>query len=346
VFGLVGWSLARAWFPAHDPHLSPAGAWGCALAATGLFFASVLLHEMSHALVARCRGLEVTSVTLFLFGGVAALAREPEDRRTELTMAAAGPLASLILAALFRGLAAIDALGSAAMSVFHYVAVANLAVALFNLVPAFPLDGGRLLRSLLWSRRGKAEATRIAARGGILFSYVLMAFGAMAMLSGALVTGLWYTLIGSFLRMASAESQAQVRAEQMLAGLHVRDVMDGDVEALPADASLTEAVAGHFLRSGHEAYPVLRGDTVVCLLRLGDVLRHAPPVRESTSVQGAMAPIDDWLVAGPDEPLGEALTRMIRSGIGRLLVIDHGHLVGLLTATAVLRLLRVRAALA
>lgn len=346
LFGLLAWTLATGYFPALDPRLPKLSYWTQGLAASLLLFASILLHELGHAAVALRSGLETRSVTLFVFGGVAELSRDPEDGRTEFRVALAGPLVSLALAVGFGLLSVAPALGPAARAVARYLALINVSVALFNLVPAFPLDGGRLLRGLLWNAMGKARATRAAAAAGGVFAFFLMASGVLALLGGAGIVGMWYLALGFFLREASGGAYGQARLEEALRGVRVRDVMLTRVETLPAGISLAEAAQAHFLRTGYGSYPVVRGEAVVGLLCLRDVLRVPQARREATSVQAAMRRLGPAIAVAPDQPLGAALSKMASGDAPRQLVIEDGRLVGLLTMSSVLRQLRVREELA
>jgi len=180
IFFLVAWTLATGYFPERHPDLSRTAYWARGLVTSLLFFVSILLHELGHSIVALRSGIAIRSITLFIFGGVARLEKDPPDGRTELRMAAAGPAVSLVLAGLFLGAGMLARPGGTVWAVAHYLALINVVVAVFNLVPAFPLDGGRLLRGALWKSMGKARATRVAARAGTLFAYFLMASGVLS----------------------------------------------------------------------------------------------------------------------------------------------------------------------
>src|SRR6185503_19566989 len=297
---------------------------------------------LGHAAVAVRHGIPIRSITLFIFGGVARLARDPQDGRTELKIAAAGPLVSLLLAAVFYGVWRLDALGEHGRGVAEYLAFINLLVALFNLVPAFPLDGGRLLRGVLWRAAGKGRATRTAARAGTVFAYVLIGWGAWWLVRGEGLSGMWYVLIGWFLREASVGAYRDVRLDEALAGVTVADAMLREFATLPAGLSLAEAARDHFLRTGYGGYPVLRADHVIGLLTLRDVLKRSPVDRETTSVQAAMTPLTPAIVAAPEDSLLKAAGQMAEAGTGRLLVMEGGRLTGLLTLQSVLRQVRVR----
>ena len=335
VFALIAWTLATDYFPDHYPELAVTSYWARGLTASLLFFASILLHELGHSLVALRSGIAIESITLFIFGGVARLASEPRDGRTEFRIAAAGPLVSILLAALFAAVA--SSVGGASGAVARYLAMVNVIVAVFNLVPAFPLDGGRLLRGVLWRPLGKLRATRLAAGAGTFFAYFLILSGAINLLRGAAVTGIWHVLLGWFLKEAAVSAYRQVRLDDALEGLVVADVMIREVLTIPADLPLSEAVREHFGRTGFGAYPVVRGGSVVGLLCLRDVLRQPHEERQVTSVQAAMVPLTEDLTAQADEPVTETIGRLGASAAGRLIVMENGRMVGLVTLRAVLR---------
>ena len=342
IFGLIAWTLSTGYFPAQSPDLPASSYWAKGLVASLLFFVSILLHELGHAFVARRQGLRTLSITLFVFGGVAQLEKDPKDGRAEFWMAAAGPVASLALAGLFYTLANLPLVGASAAAVARYLALINLMLALFNLVPAFPMDGGRLLRGALWGPLGKARATRIASGAGTLFAFLLISAGVFSLLRGDSLGGLWYILIGWFIKDASLSSYHQVRLDEALRGVTVRDAMVEAVATIPGSGSVAEAAREYFMRTGFGSYPVTRGEAVVGLLCLKDVLRLSAEEREATSVQGAMRPLTDALVTDPDVPLPEAIARMAQAGTARLLVMHGERLAGLLTMNGVIRRLKVR----
>ena len=342
IFGLIAWTLSTGYFPAQSPDLPASSYWAKGLVASLLFFVSILLHELGHAVVALRQGLRTRSITLFVFGGVAQLEKDPKDGRTEFWMAAAGPVASLALAGLFYALASLPFLGPSVAAVAKYLALINLMLALFNLVPAFPMDGGRLLRGALWGPLGKARATRIASGAGTLFAFLLIFAGVFSLLRGDSLGGLWYILIGWFIKDASLSSYQQVRLDEALRGVTVRDAMVQAVATIPGSGSVAEAAREYFMRTGYGSYPVTRGEAVVGLLCLKDILRLSAEEREATSVQGAMRPLTDALVTDPDVPLPEVISRMAQSGTARLLVMHGEQLVGLLTMNGVIRRLKVR----
>ena len=337
VFGLVTWTLAGSYFPAQDPGLTAAGAWLRAVVAALLLFVSVLVHEGAHALVARRRGLEVRAVTLFLFGGVAQIDKDASDGRTELRMALAGPAASLLLAIMFGGVARWPALRPPAGDVAWALGAINLGLALFNLLPAFPLDGGHVLRGLLWRRLGRLRATSIAVETGSVFAVGLMACGAAGFLLGAPLLGAWNALLGWFLLDAAGAAYRQLRLHDATCGLTVADAMTRRVITVPAFFPVEEALRTYLLPTALGTYPVVRDGAVVGLLRLPDVLRLPASERRSRSVQSLMRPVPESWTVSPQLPLGEALERMSETGQRRLMVVEGGRLAGLLTLSAALR---------
>lgn len=342
VFALIAWTLATGYFPEREPNLPVTSYWARGLVASLLFFVSILIHELGHAVVALRSGLTIHSITLFIFGGVARLESEPRDGRTELRMAAAGPAVSLALAVLFYGAGLLPLIGAGMRSVLRYLAFINVVVAAFNLIPGFPLDGGRLLRGALWGRLGRVRATQAAATVGTLFAYLLIVTGALTLLGGQAVAGMWHILIGWFLKDAALSAYREVRLDETLAGVTVGDAMVREVATIPGEISVSDAAREYFMRTGYGAYPVVRGQAVVGLLTLRDVLKMPAEERDNTSVQGAMIPLRDDLVAAPGDPVGEALARLAGSTIGRLLVMEDGRLLGVLSARGVLRQLKLR----
>jgi len=346
VFGLITWTLAAGYFPAQHPDLPAASYWAKALVASLLFFLSILLHELSHAVVALRHGIGIRSITLFIFGGVAEMEKDPPDGATEFKIAVVGPLASLALAGFFWLASRLAFLGAAGQAVAGYLALINLVLAVFNLVPAFPLDGGRILRGYLWRGGDKLRATRVAAGAGTFFAFFLIVSGVFRLLGGEAVGGMWQILIGWFLKEAAGGAWRGARLDETLQGLTVADVMVDGPETLPAHVSVADAARDHFARTGYGGYPVVRGDEPVGLLCLRDVLRTPPEERDTVSVQAVMTPLGREIVISPGTPLRTAVSRLAEQGRGRLLVMEGGRLVGFLTLNTVMRHVRVREQLA
>jgi Zn-dependent protease/predicted transcriptional regulator len=346
IFALILWSLAAGYFPHAYPGYGTGEYWLIGLAATLLFFASILAHELAHAVVGNRRGQEVRRITLFIFGGMAHLSREPDSPRDELVIAAVGPLTSVALAGVFwLGARWAGGAGAAPLWVaaFDYLAAINLALAVFNLLPGFPLDGGRLLRAVLWLRwRDLQAATARAADWGAGIGLGLIALGIFEVFGGVLVGGLWLVLIGMFLRGAAHTSYQSTVVEQALGQVPVRDLMIRDPVTVPAEATISQAVEEHFLRHGFASFPVRRNGEVEGLISLQQIKDCPPAERGRRTIHELMRPAQPAIEVPASAPAAEALRRMAEAGSGRLLVVEGGHVVGLITRAAIMGFVHVR----
>ncbi len=349
IFALILWSLSEGYFPALYPGHRLIAYWVVGLAATLMFFGSVLIHELCHAAVGNLKGEKIDRITLFIFGGMAHMGGEPQSASDEIVIAGVGPLASLALALLFWLLYKAAAMVPAASlwtAVFRYLGAINLALALFNLLPGFPLDGGRLFRAILWKRSGDMEqATARAADWGAALAWGMMIFGAIEIFGGALIGGLWLIFIGLFLRSAAIGEYRGTIVSHLLHNILVGDIMTRDPVALPADISVAEAVDGFFLRYGYGGFPVIAEGRPIGTLSLSDVRNCPPENRAATKVSEVMRPIDAAIEISPQASAMDAVHKMNATNSGRLLVIGDGKLEGLLTRTAVTRFMQVRAQL-
>jgi Zn-dependent protease/CBS domain-containing protein len=339
IFVLVLWSLAAGYFPAAQPGYGAGAYFAIGVVATLLFFASVVVHELAHAAVAnRHEAGAVRRITLFVFGGMAHLGREPRDARTELGIAAVGPATSLALAGLFWVLATWLPVPPLLGAMLRYLAFINAALAVFNLLPGFPLDGGRILRAVLWMRSGDLRASTVrAANWGSGVAFGLMALGVLQIFAGALVGGLWLMFIGMFLRGAAQTSQHAVIVEQALAGARVRDLMIDHPVAAPPDMTVREAIEELFLRHGFGGFPVGEDGELIGIVSLRHVGACPLAERDTRRVHDVMLPAGPAVEVAADAPLGDALRRMAAADIGRLLVVDGGRIVGMITRTGVTR---------
>ncbi len=342
---LIAWSLATGFFPAWYPAVDPALYWRMGVAGAVGLMASILLHELGHALVARHFDIPISRIVLFIFGGVAEMDEEPRNGRSELLMALAGPAVSFTLAIIFtQAGAALDAAGFAAPAALAgYLALANGLLGLFNLIPAFPLDGGRVLRAALWWWHGDLHrATRFATTVGGGFGILLIVLGVFRAVDGDLVGGLWWGLIGLFLRAAATQSYSQLMIHEALAGIPVSRVMTGDPITVPPDRTVREFVEDYLYRYHHELFPVVV-----------DGLPHG----WVGTRQVRQVPREDWdrlRVGDIAERLSnrncidaradaaKALALMARTSNSRLLVIRNGRLVGVLALADLLHLLALR----
>jgi Zn-dependent protease/CBS domain-containing protein len=348
IFVLVTISVAQDMLPAS---WSDTKQLVVAMIAALLFFVCVLLHELAHSLVARQLGMRVSSITLFLLGGVSNLTEEPKRAGAEFLMAIVGPLTSFVLAGLAYGVGRFGSsvLGAGAMStvalVTDYLTTINIGVGIFNLVPGFPLDGGRVLRSIIWALRGdRTAATRIASRGGEVIAALLGVVGGVLLLSGD-PFGLWYFVIAYFLFSMARGSFEQERVEGLAQGIRVRQLMSTDFRATQPTALLEEFVSDLVLPFNLRAVPVLSAGSLQGVLTIADL--HKVPAGDWPTIRvgQVMTPARDVPTAQPDEPLLSALERF-GPGDTLLPVIDSGAVIGILELDAVRGYLRTRETLA
>lgn len=336
IFFLILWTLSLGFFPATYPGLAPGAHMAMGLAATLLFFASLLGHELSHSLVARSRGIPIEGITLFIFGGMAHTRMEAEDPRDEFFIAGVGPLSSLVLAGLFLAVAALGrGLGwpVPVTGVAQYLGVINVALAVFNLLPGFPLDGGRLFRAIAWKATGDlTKATRWATTGGKALGYALMLVGIIEffLLPGGL-GGLWLVFIGWFVRTAADASFRQHLLRTTLEGVRVWELMTRDPLTVAGDVTLAEFADRFILDGRHRAYPVTEQGRPVGVISL-DHLRSVPREEWSArTVASAMSPVDEDARVPPDAKVTDVLDRLGRAPGGRILVTQDGELKGIIT---------------
>jgi Zn-dependent protease/predicted transcriptional regulator len=346
VFLLVCWSLSAGYFPHEYPGYGWAQYLVVGVVATLLFFASVVTHELAHSLVANRLGQPVRRITLFIFGGMAHLSRQPSNASAEIQISAVGPLTSLALGALFWVCTRI-AVGSGLpllwAAVFKYLAFVNVALALFNLLPGFPLDGGRVLRGLLWRRSGNLRAaTARAADWGAGIAFGLMALGLVEILGGALIGGLWLIFIGMFLRGAARAGYHGVVVEQALGGATVRDLMVSDPVIVPGDRTVSQAIEEHFLRHGFGGFPVGEPGQIEGLVSLAQI-KHCPAdQRAHRQVREVMRPADAAVTIAATASVSDALRQMVTADSARLLVTDGGRVIGLITLSGLTRFIQLK----
>jgi Zn-dependent protease/CBS domain-containing protein len=350
IFILITWSLAGAYFPQRYPHWQPALWWTVGLTTTLLFFTSVVVHEVAHSLVARSRGLPTGDITLFIFGGAAQITEEPRSAGTEFLMAIAGPLTSLVLSALFGILALITRQVSEPIAALStYLAGINAMLSAFNLLPGFPLDGGRVFRAVLWAiRRDFRWATRWATLAGQGLAYIFITLGLWQVFRGNWTNGLWIAFIGWFLDNAAQTSYRQVALQSLLAGHTVREVMTRECHPLSPALTLEQLVHEHMLTTGRRCYPIMIEGQIGQIQGLLTIhgVKQIPRQRwTTTTAQQAMIPLDKLKTISPDEGLWSALQQMTEEGVNQLPVMEAGRLLGMLARDNVLTFLRTRAEL-
>jgi len=346
IFVLVLWSLSAGYFPEVHPGYPTSEYWIVGIVGTFLFFASIVIHELSHAIVGNSLGQPVKRISLFIFGGMAHLGHEPTDANAELKIAAAGPLTSFVLGVFFFWIPTLLGFRHGHpmwASVFDYLGFINIALGLFNLLPGFPLDGGRILRAAVWARTGDfRRATARAADWGRGIAWGLIALGALEIFAGALVGGLWLIFIALFLKGAASSSYQGIIMEQVLGGARVRDLMVRDPEVIDAGTTVAAAVNEHFAHHGYTGFPVVEDGRPVGMLAIAQIRDCPAAERAAKRVAEVMKPINQALEIGPDATLAQALRQMSEAETGRLLVIENGRLIGLITRSAIAHFIMVR----
>lgn len=349
IFALMTFSLATLWFPQTVSGQPVALYWITAVVAVLLLFASVLAHELAHSIVAKSRGMPVKSITLFIFGGVSNIEREPQSPGAEFQMAFVGPLTSLIIGGVSLGLALILAnitgVPPLLTSLVGYLGWINLALGVFNLIPGFPMDGGRVLRSMIWKATGSLQrATQWAANIGQGIAYLMMLVGVWLFFAGFPLDGLWVGFIGLFLLYAAQSEINQMRLESSVAGVKVGDVMTATPVVSPY-LSAQQFVDEHLLRTGQRAMPVVddvEGGRLLGIVTLRDVRRLPREQWATTPIGQIMTPLAQLKTVDASQPLAEALPLITQAGVNQLPVVRDGRLVGILGLEAIIERMQVR----
>ncbi|KPJ60630.1 MAG: hypothetical protein AMS15_06330 [Planctomycetes bacterium DG_23] len=342
VFVLLAFML-MGYFTDRIPDLNKREALVMGVAAAGLLFASVLFHELCHSLVARTHGIEMRGITLFFFGGMAEMAEEPKTPWAEATMALAGPLSSLGLSAFFFLLLAKTSPGALVSAILKYVASINLILALFNLAPGFPLDGGRILRAVLWSARGDLHsATLTASRAGKAVAVTLMACGFIITLVLRVAGGIWFMFMGFVLFQMATAGYRSLVLRSALQEATVGEFMSMPTVAAEPDISLDTLINEYLLPRGLEALPVVEHGVLVGIVSVEGVKKVPRSQWYATRVRGVMNNAIKRLVVEAQENLERAWVKMERSGVSHLPVAQNGRLVGLISRRAIMEFLKVR----
>ncbi len=348
VFGLLTWSLAESFFPQAyrqltGTSLEPTTRWLLGATASLLLFASVLVHELAHSFMARARGLDARSITLFIFGGVSNLSGESKNPSTEFWVAIVGPLASIAIGGVIFVASGIVA-SPELQVLLGYLWFINLLLAGFNLVPGFPLDGGRVLRSIAWKiTNSLRRATEIAAGAGQLIGFALIIWGIATMFGGQnLFGGLWIAAIGWFLQTAATSSLQQVILETRLRNVRVGSVVRRDDTGVSPNTSIAELVDRYLLPRNRRAAAVVTDGRPIGIVTLSDIKEVPPEARPTVTVSEVMGGRDGLLTARPDETLSEAIERLTEGDLEQLPVVEGDRLVGMLTRADVMRQLQLR----
>ncbi len=333
VLTLITWTFANGYYALEFPELG-AGRWILGFITAMLLFVSILMHEFSHALVASRGGLPIRKITLFMFGGVAQMDRESDDPVLEFKMAAAGPLMSLMLAVVFFLLSLVLEQVEFVPVIFRFLAYINVMVLLFNLVPGFPLDGGRILRSAIWYKTGDVRrATKISSRIGTVFATFLMILGLFVfVVDGNLIHGLWLVFIGFFLRQAAQSGYLMVAFKETLGHMRVADIMRTGVITVDTSLTLSSLVDDYFLKYHYGSFPVLENGALAGLVSLKDVKQIERDLWRETTVGDVIDRKIGEFTLHPSDPAETLLRLIMRKGHGRIPVVDeHGGLVGIVT---------------
>jgi Zn-dependent protease/predicted transcriptional regulator len=339
-------------FYAVNPNWGPGVIWTTAIITSLLFFTSLLLHELSHATVARSHGLPVRSITLFALGGVAQIEKEAKNAKTEFWMAIVGPITSIVIGAVCLTLAwslgwsPIKEPRTPPMAVLQWLGYINIALAFFNMIPGFPLDGGRVLRAIVWWITGDpARSTRIAATVGQVVAFGFIFWGIVRFFGGRNFGGLWLTLIGWFLLEAARSSYTQVEVAESLRGLRVSDVMTRDWPVIDGRMNLQTFVDEHLLKTGQRCFVVEENGNVTGMLTPHEVKTVARSEWQSSTVSDVTRPLKSLHTVSPQTSVAKALEMMGREDVNQLPVVKDGHLEGIVSRGHILRLLQTRAEL-
>ncbi|MFN0073323.1 MAG: site-2 protease family protein [Chloroflexota bacterium] len=345
-FGLISWSLAESYLPSIYARWSTSQYWFTGVVGALSLFISVLIHELSHSVVAKARGFEVHSIILFIFGGVSNIKGEARNPRDEFSISVVGPLTSFLLAGLFWAIrqVGVDSMLPQGVAVLDYLVMANILLGAFNLIPGFPLDGGRVLRSIVWAITGNGQtAVKVAAASGQVVGFLFMAFGIWQVFGGNLVGGVWIAFIGWFLTNAAETSAAQSLQQRRLEGLRVGDLMDHHIHVVPSGMFLADLVSEAILVHDARAFPVVDDEALVGLITLTDVRRVDRGQWAVTSVAQAMTPRLRLRTVQAGENMSHAFELLSSSDLNQVPVLDaSGRLVGLLSRANVLAALQIR----
>jgi Zn-dependent protease/predicted transcriptional regulator len=364
---LISWNLSTVFGQSH-PDWTTGKRWGIAIIAALLFFASVLAHELAHSLVAKARGVPVRGITLFMFGGVSNIQREPDSPQAEFLMAILGPITSLVIGGLLVWIASLsagplrvaiaqptEAIGrlNPLSTLLLWLGSVNVILGIFNLIPGFPLDGGRVLRSILWAVTGSLlRATRWASWVGQGIAW-LMILGGISMTFGARIpffgtgftNGLWLAFIGWFLQSASAQSYQRVVVQDILEGVPVARMMRSNPPTCSADCSVSRLVHEHIMKTDDQSFPVLEDGRFVGLVTLEDVRAVSRDAWDTTIVREIMTPVAQLVVVTPDEDAAEALNKLTQRDVRQLPVVRDGALAGLLRRRDIIKWLQLESQL-
>ena len=340
IFILVVFMLATYYFPENYENITTVSAWLLSIFAALLFFLSILLHEFAHAVTAQKREVEITEIVLFIFGGLARMKREPDRARDEFFIAGAGPMCSILIGILFLGLAYVaePAITEGLYGVFWYIGYINIVLAAFNLLPGFPLDGGRMMRAAIWHYSGNLrKSTKIVSNMGQFFAFFLIFVGAVVIFGGAIIAGIFWIFIGMFLLQSAKSGYYMVAMREGLSGIPVRKVMTVDPATVHPDVSLRNLVDEYFFKNRFSCFPVVKRDEVLGLIEINQVKSVDRENWESTKVSDIMTPVEKTGTVSPETDAYDVLMHLIDSANGRMIVLEDGKLVGVVSRKDIMK---------
>lgn len=344
IFGLLTYSLAVDFFPSFYGDWTTTQYWIISVIASLLLFGSVVAHELGHSFVAMARGIPVKSITLFIFGGVASLSQDTQDARTEFQVAIAGPAVSFLIALVSVGLTYfLQGINSQAAGVFLYLAWANGLLVAFNLIPGFPLDGGRVFRSIVWGiTHDMNRSTNIAGTVGVIIGYLFIILGVFVIFSGALISGIWFIAIGWFLQNAAEQSRQQVRVQETFQDVTIAMLMQRNPPAVSPETSIDTLVETHILGQNTRGVPVVRDGVLVGIITLSDIKTVPRTEWDQYRVLDRMTPRERLITVSPETSLDVALQAMSEKDIHQIPVVYGDMLVGLLTRNDIIHFIQLR----
>jgi Zn-dependent protease/predicted transcriptional regulator len=347
IFVLITWSLTAGYFSVTHPHWSLATSIAAGVVTSLLFFGSVLAHELMHSLVAQAAGIQIQSITLFIFGGVSQMVEEPKQPQVEFRMALAGPLTSLALGGIFLAIWYwLGGIPGFIREISLLLGEINIVLAVFNLIPGFPLDGGRVLRSILWwQTRNLRKATRIASNIGRGIGYLMILAGIALVFTGNWINGLWLAFIGWFLESAAGSSYRQLALQDILKGHKANELMTQDCPVVEPELTIQQLVNEQILTSGRRCFPVVQQNRVLGLITIHDVKAVPRDKRPIKTVREAMTPLAKLKSVGPDEDLATVLRILTEQNINQIPVVKDGNIIGMIARDNLLSFISIRSEL-
>ena len=344
IVAFISWTLALGYFPHKYPDLDKSIYWIMGISSALLLFVSVLLHELSHSIVAKKNNIPIKGITLFIFGGVAEMTEEPTTAKSEIKMAVAGPVCSGALALVFFVISnflitfvpVIPLIG-----ILKYCVFINLALMIFNLLPGFPLDGGRILRAVIWNYTGDIrKATHTTSRIGSSLGVFLIIFGFFNIFTGNFIGGLWFAFIGIFLKGAAESGYQQLVAGKLLHGIKISEIMTRDLVTVEDSTTLDKLVDDYFLKHRYNSYPVVSNEMLVGIVSIHDVKQVPREDWDKVDVRKILDSKIINLCVSPDDDATSAMSKMIRNGLGRIPVLDNGKLVGIVSHRDIIQIIK------